>query len=44
MTEAFTREVLADQGVKSTEFSIRVVLLSPGPRTTTMRDLASAVC
>lgn len=44
MTEAFTREVLAEQGIESTEFSILVVLLlSPGPRTTTMSDLASVV-
>jgi DNA-binding MarR family transcriptional regulator len=44
LTEAFTREVLAEQGIESTEFSILVVLLlSPGPRTTTMSDLASAV-
>jgi DNA-binding MarR family transcriptional regulator len=44
MTEAFTREVLAEQGIESTEFSILVVLLlSAGPRTTTMSDLASVV-
>src|SRR5436309_3274201 len=44
MTEAFTREVLAEQGIDATEFAILVVLLlSPGPRTTTMADLASAV-
>jgi DNA-binding MarR family transcriptional regulator len=44
MTEAFTREVLAEQGIDSTEFSILVfLLLSRGPRRTTMRDLASAV-
>src|SRR5438034_3596159 len=44
LTEAFTREVLAEQGIESTEFWILVVLLlSPGPRTMTMNDLASAV-
>src|SRR5437016_5851537 len=44
MTEAFTREVLAEQGIESTEFSILVVLLlSAGTRTTTMAELASAV-
>src|SRR5437899_10526484 len=44
MTEAITREVLAEQGIESTEFSILVVLLlSGGPRTMTMGSLASAV-
>ena len=44
MTEAFTREVLAEQGTEDTEFSILVfLLLSSGPRRTTMSDLASAV-
>jgi DNA-binding MarR family transcriptional regulator len=44
MTEAFTREVLVEQGIESTEFSILVVLLlSAGSRTTTMGDLANIV-
>jgi DNA-binding MarR family transcriptional regulator len=44
MTEAFTREVLAQQGIEVTEFSILVfLLLSLGPRRTTMSDLANAV-
>jgi DNA-binding MarR family transcriptional regulator len=43
MTEAFTREVLAEQGIESTEFAILVVLLLAGPRSTTMSDLASVV-
>src|SRR6266851_990568 len=44
MTEAYTREVLAEQGIESTEFSVLVVLLlSAGPRSTTMSDLASVV-
>ena len=44
MIEAFTREVLAEQGIESTEFSVLVVLLlSAGPRSTTMSDLASVV-
>ena len=30
LTEAFTREVLAEQGIESTEFSILVVLISAG--------------
>lgn len=43
MTEAFTRQVLAEQGIESTEFAILVVLLLGGPRSTTMSDLASVV-
>jgi DNA-binding MarR family transcriptional regulator len=44
MTEAFTREVLAEQGLDNTEFSILVVLwFSPEPHRTTMKDLANAV-
>jgi DNA-binding MarR family transcriptional regulator len=44
LTEAFTREVLAEQGIDSTEFSILVVLLlTPRPRSTTMGELASSV-
>ena len=44
MTEAFTRGVLAEQGIESTEFAILVVLLlSDGPRSTTMSDLAKVV-
>jgi len=44
MTEAFTREVLAEQGTEDTEFSILVfLLLSAGPHRTTMSDLANAV-
>src|SRR5947209_12418040 len=44
LTEAFTREVLAEQGIEGTEFSILVfLLLSSGPRRTTMSDLANAV-
>jgi DNA-binding MarR family transcriptional regulator len=44
MTEAFTREVLAEQGTEDTELSILVfLLLSAGRRRTTMSDLANAV-
>jgi DNA-binding MarR family transcriptional regulator len=44
MTEAFTREVLAEHDTEDTEFSILVfLLLSSGPHRTTMGDLASAV-
>src|SRR5947209_2774497 len=44
MTEAFTHEVLAEQSIEGTEFSILVfLLLSSAPRRTTMSDLASAV-
>jgi len=44
MTEAFTREVLANEGTEGTEFSILVfLLLSSGPRRITVNDLADAV-
>ncbi len=44
LTEAFTREVLAERGIEGTEFSILVfLLLGAGPRRTTMSDLARAV-
>ncbi len=43
MTEAFTREVLAEQGTEDTELWILVfLLLSSGPHRTIMSDLARA--